>query len=400
MLEPAGTGQPFPRAFLRVGGASLAQHQLGLALALDCQRVICIARGSSPELLALQQSAEAAGVRFHIVVGPQQLSALVTAADELIVITEGLFVDAAGVVPLLDGGRPVVLSLPDDGAVAEGFERLDINNAAAGVMRISASLVERLHDLPADCDAVSALTRIALQSGTPMSQVPADARAVGGWRMVRSDAEALAIETEWLRRRLTVPRSASPADRVARVSVLSFGSSLLHAGNASSVASIGAVAALVLALGTAWLETPVLAFALTALGWVLVRATELLRGAERQAYSVATPAIPRADALGWLVDATLVTVCVFALASPAFMPPEELGHRVFAPLMLVLLLHLAPRFLIDGLAAWTCDRAVVAVLLGVAAAVGYLGEAVRLLCVALAVAGIVLPPRRLANGIA
>ena len=394
MLEPAGTGQPFPRAFLRVGGASLAQHQLGLALALDCQRLICIARGSSPELLTLQQSAEAAGMRFHIVNGPQQISALVTAADELIVITEGLFVDPASVTPLLEGGRPAVLSLPDDGAVAEGFERLDINNAAAGVMRISASLIERLHDLPSDCDAVSALTRIALQSGTPMVQVPLEARASGGWRMVRSDTEALAIEAQWLHRRLAVPRSASPADRVARASVLSFGSSLLHAGNASGAASAGALVMLVLALGTAWLGTAVLAFALVALAWVLVRGTELLRGAERQAYGVATPAITRADVLGWLTDATLIFVCVFALASPAFLPAAELGSRIFAPLMLVLLLHLAPRFLIDGLAAWSCDRSVIALLLGIAAAVGYLGEAVRLLCVALAVGGILLPPRR------
>jgi len=151
----------------------------------------------------------------------------------------------------------------------------------------------------------------------------------------------------------------------------------------------------VLALATAWLEAPVLAFALIALAWVLVRATELLRGAERQAYSVATPAIPRADVLGWLTDATLIFVCVFALASPAFLPAAELGQRAFAPLMLVLLLHLAPRFLIDGLAAWSCDRTIVAVLLGLAAAVGYLGEAVRLLCVALAVAGLAMPPRRL-----
>lgn len=392
MLEPAGTGQPFPRGFLRVGGASLAQHQLGIALALECRRLICIARGNSPELAALQQSAEAAGLRFHVVAGPQQLSSLVTAVDELIVITEGLFVDSANVVPLLDGTRPMVLALPDDGAVAEGFERLDINNAAAGVMRVPGSLVERLHDLPPDCDAVSALTRIALQSGTPMVQVPPEARV--GWRMVRSDGEALAIETEWLRRRLAVPRSASPADRVARVGVLSFGSSLLHAGNASGVASAGALAALALALGTAWLETPVLAFLFAALGWVLVRATELLRGAERQAYGIAAPAIPRADALGWLVDATLVVVCVFALAGPSFLPSVELGHRLFPPLMLVLLLHLSPRFLWDGFAAWTCDRAVIAVLLGIAAALGFLGEAVRLLAVALAVAGILLPPRR------
>lgn len=394
MLEPAGAGQPFPRAFLRIAGASLAQHQLGLALALDCQRLICLARGSSPELIALQHGAEAAGLRFHIVTGPQQLSALVTATDELVVITEGLFADPESVAPLLEGTRPVVLALPDDGAVADGFERLDINNVAAGVMRIPGALVERLHDLPPDCDAASALTRVALQAGAQMRQVPPEARGGSRWKMVRGEGEALATEAEWLRTRLAPSSSATLSDRIAGAGVLSFGPSLLHAGNASAVVSIGALVALVLALCSAWLGSPVPGFALGALGWVLVRAIELLRRAERQAYSVAAPAIPRADALGWVVDLSLVFICVFALADGSGFAPAALGDRVFAPLMLLLMVHLAPRLLVDGLAAWTSDRGVLALVLGVAAAVGYLGEAVRLLAVALTLASIILPPRR------
>jgi hypothetical protein len=394
MLEPAGSGQPFPRAFLRIAGASLAQHQLGLALALGCQRLICLARGPSPELIALQHGAEAAGLRFHIVTGPQQLSALVTATDELVVITEGLFADPDSLVPLLEGTRPVVLALPDDGAVADGFERLDINNVAAGVMRIPGALVERLHDLPPDCDAASALTRVALQAGAQMRQVPSEARGGSRWKMVRGEGEALATEAEWLRSRLAPSSSATLSDRIAGAGVLSFGSSLLHAGNASAVVSIGALVALVLALCSAWLGSPVPGFALAALGWVLVRAIELLRRAERQAYSVVAPAIPRADALGWLVDLSLVFICVFALADGSEFAPAALGDRVFAPLMLLLMVHLAPRLLVDRLAAWTSDRGALALVLGVAAAVGYLGEAVRLLAVALTLASIIAPPRR------
>ena len=30
MMEPAGASEPAPRAFLRVGGATLARHQLGI----------------------------------------------------------------------------------------------------------------------------------------------------------------------------------------------------------------------------------------------------------------------------------------------------------------------------------------------------------------------------------
>lgn len=394
MLEPAGAGQAFPRAFLRIAGASLAQHQLALVLALDCQRLICLARGSSPELVGLQHAAEAAGLRFHIVGGPQQLSALVTATDELIVITEGLFADPAALPPLLEGPRPVVLALPDDGAVADGFERLDINNAAAGVIKAPGSLVERLHDLPPDCDAPSALTRIALQAGAQMRQVPPDARRGTSWRMVRSEAEALAIETEWLRSRLSPSRGASPSDRLARASVLSVGSSLLHAGNASEAAGAGAVLALVMALGSAWLGSPVPAFVLAALSWILVRTTGLLRGAERRAYSLAPPAIPRADALGWLVDVSLVVICVLATTPALGAPVAPLPDRVFAPAMLILMVHLAPRLLAAGLANWTCDRVTLSILLAISAAIGYPGEAVRLLAFLLAVASIVLPPRR------
>ncbi|MET1756203.1 hypothetical protein ABVV53_12165 [Novosphingobium sp. RD2P27] len=395
MLEPAGTGQPFPRAFLRIGGASLAQHQLGLVLGLECQRLICLARGPSPELIALQHAAEGAGLRFHIVPGPQQLSALVTATDELIVVTEGLFADWSRAATLLNSGGPSVVALPDDGAVAEGFERLDINHAAAGVMKISGALVDRLHDLPSDCDVVSALTRIALQSGTPMRQVPPDTRRGVNWRMVRSEGEALAIEVEWLRARLVIGSSAAPSDRLARAGVLSFGSSLLHAGNASGAVGAGALLVLALAFGTAWLGSPVLAFVFIALAWVLARATELLRSAEREAHNVSTPAIPRAHALGWLVDISIVAVCALGLAAPPGWPAVDIEYRIFAPLMLVLMLHLAPRLLADGFAAWTGDRALLGLLLAVAAALDHLGIAVRLLAVVLAVAAIVLPPRRL-----
>jgi hypothetical protein len=394
MLEPAETGQPFPRAFLRIAGASLAQHQLGLVLSLDCQRLICLARGTSPELIALQHGAEAAGLRFHIVAGPQQLSALVTANDELIVITEGLFADGADVSALLSDGRSVVLALPDDGAVAEGFERLDINNAAAGLIKIPGSLVERLHDLPSDCDTASALTRVALQSGAQMRQIPLELRAGGKWKLVRSEAEALAIETEWLRTRMDASRAATLSDRIARISVLSFGSSLLHAGNASAVASIGVVAALVFALVSAWLEAPALAFGLIAAAWVLVRAADLLRNAERHAYSVAAPAIPRTEVLGWLVDASLVAVSVGAMVPVIGLSQVALGDRIFAPLMLILMLHLVPRLLLDRLARWICDRGVLSVLLGVAAVLEYLGPAVRMLAVGLTLVCIVLPPRR------
>ncbi|MBB3939739.1 hypothetical protein GGR39_001379 [Novosphingobium fluoreni] len=384
----------YPRAFLRIAGTTLAQHQLGMALALDCQRVICLARGPSPELNAVQRAVEAAGLRFHIVAGPQQLSALVTATDELIVITEGVFAEPGDVAELLEGTRPVVLALPDDGAVAEGFERLDINHAAAGVMRIPGSLVERLHDLPADCDAASALTRIALQSGAQMQYVPAEERTAANWRMVRSEADALMIETDWLRLRLAGGPAVTLSDRLARAGVLSFGSSLLHGGNASGMTGLGVMLAMALALALGFAGLTVPAFVVIALGWVMARATGLLRNAERHAHRVLAPAIPRADVLGWAVDVTLVIVGVVGVTAAEDGVPIPLEYRIFAPVMLMLMVHLASRLLAGRLAAWTCDRAALALLLAVAAALGYLGIVIRIAAVALAIAAVLLPPRR------
>ena len=86
MMEPAAAGDPTPRAFLRVGGANLARHQLTLALLAKCERIICVAREFSSELVELQHEAERGGARFHVVSGPRGLSGLITATDEVLAI--------------------------------------------------------------------------------------------------------------------------------------------------------------------------------------------------------------------------------------------------------------------------------------------------------------------------
>lgn len=391
MTEPAGAGQPDLRAFLRVAGASLAQHQLGLALALDCQRVICFARGTTPELIALQHDAEDAGLQFAIATGPRQLAGLVTAADDLIVISEGLFVDPGEAVSLVEGRSSVVLVQPVEGALAAGFERIDLNRATAGLMRVAGQLAERLHELPADVDVPSALTRIALQAGVTMHEVPAQARVGSGWRMIRSEGEAIALENEWLRSRFGSDVIASPGRTLARFGMISFGSSLLHAGNASNALSVSVLAALVIALGLGWFGLGWFAFLFASISWILAEASRLLRSAERHALGQSPPAIPRADALGWLVDAVLAMLILFEV-------PRGTGQGIvswlYLPSILVALLALMPRVTQGRLTGWICDRSVLGLILAVAAAFGQVPVAVQLLTLGLVLAGLLLPARR------
>ncbi|GGY96353.1 hypothetical protein ACFSTD_11010 [Novosphingobium colocasiae] len=390
MTDHIGTERAPARAFLRVAGASVAKHQLGLVLALDCQRVICFARGSSPEMIELQHAAEAAGLQFYLAVSTSQLAGLITAADELIVVTEGLLADPAAAAGLLEGRGPVVLVQPAETAIPQGFERIDINRGAGGVMRLPGQLAEHLHALPPDVDVVSALTRIALQSGIGTREIPAAVRVGPNWRMIGSEAEAQGVEQDWLRASFGSEGRSVGGKVLARMAVLALGPSLLHAGNASVVASLAVLALVLLVAASTWFGVFWLAFALLAMATIVVEAGRLLRAAERRATGIQPPAIPRADALTLLCDGALVGVML--AASPQWQGLSWLGW-LFAPLMLMLMLLLVPRVVGTAAERWAGDRTILCLLLTAAAAAGMVNHAVQIMALGLAAAALLLPAR-------
>lgn len=389
MMESAGPGEPGLRAFLRVGGMTLARHQLAIALKMGCQRIVCIAREITQDLIALQHEAERAAARFHVITGARGLPPLVTAHDELLVLGDGLLAAPESAIPLLEGSQCVLVQ-PVESGVAAGFERIDLNHAAAGAMRIPGRFAERLSELPSDCDVSSALMRIALQEGVAQREVPAAAREGVRWRLVRSEAEAQAAEDEWIRLYLGESSANGPAGLLARVGVLLFGPSLLHAGAGTKLASLATVAVLALALGVGWLGSVVVGLFLCALGWIMRRIVDMLGRIEAGSWGVA-PHMALGGMLSWLVD--LVIVLLVSWRGP-LMPWESTADRAFAPLVLVLVIRLAGRLLERTWADWLQDRMLLALLLAVFAWVGVLIEAVQLLTLAIALAGIVLPGRR------
>jgi hypothetical protein len=386
MLEKGSPGQAVPRAFLRIGGATLAQHQLGVARALGCQHLVCLARGTDADLTALQHEAEASGMKFHILTDPKGLSAIVTARDELIVVSEGLLADP-GIVAGLLGEKPCVLVQPAEGAVEAGFERIDLNYACAGVILIAGNLVENLHDLPSDCDVASVLTRVALQHGVRRHEVPAGLRGGVRWKMVLNEAEAHAIENEWLRHALGEARHRSPGLMLARGVALTLGSSLLHSGNGAKAANLSALAVLALAVGIGWIGMGLLGFLIGALAWVMVELHRMLRKVEQRLSGALVVAPARADALGWLYD--LAIVFLVAWEAPGG-PANSLVGRVFAPIMLILLLRIVPHNFPEIWAGWMRDRSMLALALAVAAASGFIPITTQLLAVGLAIAAIAL----------
>jgi hypothetical protein len=209
--------------------------------------------------------------------------------------------------------------------------------------------------------------------------------------MIRSEAEAYALEDEWLRARFGEGACSSPGRAVARFGVLSFGSSLLHAGNASNVASIAVLVSIAIATGLGWFGLVWGGFVFVAVAWSLVEGSRMLRAAERQALGQPSPAIPRADALVWLVDAAFAGLIL--LDMPRF-PGEPVLAWLCIPAILMMLLALLPRVTGGAVAVWVGDRALLGLVLAVASGFGQVLLVVRLISAALLAAGLLLPSRR------
>lgn len=391
MMEPAGPDLALPRAFLRVGGITLARHQLAAALALGCERIICIARGLQAGLLDLQHVAEDHGARFHVVSGPRGLIGLIAANDELIALTDGLLVSSETARAQLEAGQGVFVQPIEIGQPA-GFERIDLNHAAAGAMRIPGALVERLADLAADCDVMSSLQRIALQSGLAQRMLPAGLYETGAWRLIRDESEAQRIEAEWFREHTSLTGLTSASEFVSRLAARAVGPALMHSGSGGNAVGVLALTALLLALGAAWFQSIVLALLLCTGADVLCRAAGMLLRIERHSLNLPRSVLSREMLFGWTFDLVLVLVLSW---SRSFEIGEDRFLHAFPAIMLVALLRLMPQIVQSRWSRWVEDRGLLCLILAfvVAASNGMPGGLVAALAVALAVLGAAWPDR-------
>jgi len=382
MMEPTGdTGSPGftgenRRAFLKVGAMSLARHQLGLVLALGCERVVCLTPAFDGEMVALQHVAESAHASFHVISSPSGLAGLVSAADELIVLGEGLLAWPALARGLLSGA-PVVLVQPVEVGLATGFERVDLHYAGAAALRMPGSLVEQLEELPGDVDIVSALQRIALQAGVARQPLPEEAIVPGRWSLVTCEADAHAIESAWIRLHITGESTFAPALVLARRAVRLMGPALLHAGSGATVVGLVALVLALLGLVAGWFGYAAAGLCCCAGSWVLFLASGLLTRVEQASQTVDDDhIIDRMALFGWVMDVVLVVLIAWNVA---LAPGQGWVQRGFAPVMLLGLVRMMPPVLGGGWALCLADRALLCGTLALAAAFGLLTEAVGLL---------------------
>ena len=377
-----------PRAFLRLGGATLAHHQLILALAAGCERIACIARALTPEMIALQHEAERAGARFHMISGARALSGLVTANDELLVVGEGLVAAVPDALEAI-GGTPVILVLPAETAVPQGFERIDLNQAAAGLMLLPGRLVERLNDLPADAEPASALLRIGLQAGIAQRGIAETTISAGHWLLVRNEEAAHSAELDWMQRH-TLGRGKTPGLGLATLIVRRFGAALLHGGSGGKTLTLASYVLMAIAAGAGWFGWNATALGLCAPAWLLHRTGCIIERIQSEALGRRTGILAAEYPFTWIFDAVIGFLLLFGTP---YIPGEAMWQRAFAPFMLFGLLSLFTRVLPGRWTPWLADRMLLAILLCGLALASLLAPGVPALAGALLLGGVYIANR-------
>ncbi|WEK46944.1 MAG: hypothetical protein P0Y56_01265 [Candidatus Andeanibacterium colombiense] len=374
LLQRAGDAPDTPLGMLTLAGRTLAERQLELVLSVGCERIVCLSQGFDSGLIALQNRAEGAGAKFNLIAGPRPLAGLVNAADELIVVAEGLLPAAAEANAALGGAG--VLVLPVEAGIAAGFERIDLNHAWAGVLAMPGRLVERLTQLAPDCDAISALLRIALQGKVPLRNLPEAVLAERRWAVLGGKAQLAELEPEWFRRHVAPPPRFAPGRALARIAMRGIGAKLLMKGWKPSFLAVGGLAAAVLGVTAAALGLPAIGIVACGLGWLAIEAGAAL-GSFAQAGSAGEVEPERIlPAAAIALDVVFAVVLALAL-------PGSAAERLYPALVLLGSARAAGRLIPAKWAEVAEDRAALALPLAFAALVHALLPAMQLLSLSL-----------------
>jgi hypothetical protein len=269
------------------------------------------------------------------------------------------------------GARAGVAVLPAEGAVEQGFERIDRERAWAGVLATRGDAVEALGVLPPDADPIAGLLRVALQRGATAVAVPDKWLDQSRWALIATPAAAEQYQAGWYLRHVPAPAFDRPgaavahrlAQRiVARVNNAARAATGLIAGGA--IGALGSAVAGYLGYTVAAMAGLAAASALLATGSALGR---LARAGSREGSRAWPPHARRA-----LLDLSLVAIA----ASPSVF---EGWTAAFAALVLVATIRIAREPFAPFALRWLSDRTVVFVLLTVAAVAGGFIPALALL---------------------
>ena len=357
---------------LYIAGKTLARRQLEFALATGCTRIVGLGDGTSPEAIALGHTAERSGARFIAIRDSHGLFGAVRAEDELLVLAPGLLPDCGPVVDALK--QPAVVVIPAADAARAGFERIDLERAWGGVLLAPGELAARMTELAPDSEPSAALLRIALQARIRQVPLAPEALKNGAWTIVRG-SDAPAVERTWWARHRPSTAKWSASERAAQTLVAAFAPHRANDRAALALAG-GAGALLIAAAALAWSGWSALGFAVVAAGVILAACARALAHVMASPFAEDRGIVHRS--IPAVIDLALVACCAGAIL-------DSWPDRLFAPVVMIAMLHTVRWSAAVPAATLLRDRAVLGLLLGVAAGLGLVKAAIMVVAMALIV---------------
>jgi len=365
ICAPSEDEAEIPRGLLRFAGQSVAARQIDLALRLGCERIVCLVDDIGQAVIGLQEIARDGGARFNAVSGGLSLLGQVTSSDEIIVFADGILPQAEAVERHL-GERSGVLVIPAEGAVEQGYERIDAEWAWAGVLRARGSIVEGLSQLPPDIDPISALLRIALQRGARIVPLDGGKAKRSGWLLATSEQALIEQEDRYLRDHAPRASFLRPLRAIAdRIALLLAPGALDRVGSGLPIIATG-LAIGAAAVGLGFYGWPLIGLGLLALASFVAAIGETLSDT-LNAIRQKKKRFPLLDSLfSLLFEGAFIVLCMLATDRiPAF----ETG---FLALLLMGMLHLIRGMPSTRIVEPTRDPVLVYALFAACAASGFI----------------------------
>ena len=355
-------------AFTKFAGASVIEHQIDTAVAMECDAVFCIVDQTSPTLERVRQSAEQSAVPFRKLVRPEQLVEAVSRDDEVLLIARGVLPDKSAVLAQL-GNEPSIAGFASSTPLSPAFERLSRDVQWAGVATITGADIEALSEFPEDIDIHSTLVRIALQNGADLVRLPPELVDNARWhwaadRNALKEREAALVEAKRRAISFRAPGLAI-AERIAAKLARDLLGRPLHI-----IASLTVMICLVGALLCAWVDMPSVGFLLICLAALAGEVAALSQRVDRKVPRLSS-IIPDKFTRTALMDGVLILL--LAAASPF----EGLA-RWFVPVVLIGLLRLGSQHASDAWRDTYQDRILLSSILACAAIMNWSHHAAML----------------------
>lgn len=322
-----------PRGHARIGGKSVLQHQMELAITAGCEKIACLSQGLPTELAALQKFADKADVQFRCIRDIRALSAWVSANDDVLVIQDGLAVTPDLARELALSSR-IILTFPATEGVEAGFERIDRDTSWAGIMQVPGSLVEKLNDVPDDFDIQSSLLRLALQSGVRRAGLDPARIGQGNWAILADQGAVDRFAWGWIS---TLTSSVSPAaparwlaERCARL-ILQRHADPLRIASMLTIAAGVALSGAMLAAALESVATGFVALTVSVFTFAMAQATRAMVNGD-----AAQPGRIVSAPLGFILLVDTAFVALVAVSVPKL----KLAGALFATLALIGLIRI------------------------------------------------------------